>query len=142
MRKLVAAPDITEFFRNGFEHTAWRLEARRHYEVDYESARYRAFLRGEDPGIAGREAWLGTIKQLTGRRLRVERARLIDEPPTDYQRFLLWGTKDTVAAGEDIRYLTRTRAKAMGLPARDFWLFDSGSSASSTTPATTHSAWN
>ena len=125
MAQFIDANAITDFFRTGFEHTAWRLEARREYQVDYESDRYKTFLRGEDPGIAGREGWLGTIREITGRGLRVERVRLFDDPPTDYQRFLLWGTGHTVAAGEDIRYLTRTSSEEVGLPARDFWLFDS-----------------
>lgn len=125
MAQFIDANAITEFFRTGFQHTAWRLEARREYQVDYESDRYRTFLRGEDPGIAGRESWLGTIREITERGQRVERVRLVDEPPTDYQRFLLWGTGHTVDAGEDIRYLTRARSEEVGLPARDFWLFDS-----------------
>lgn len=125
MPQFIDANDITDFFRDGFRHTAWRLEARREYQVDYESDRYKTFLRGEDPGITGREVWLGTIREITGRGLRVERVRLFDEPPTDYQRFLLWGTGHTVAAGEEIRYLTRATSEEMGLPARDFWLFDS-----------------
>ncbi|WP_329176738.1 DUF6879 family protein [Streptomyces sp. NBC_01477] len=125
MPQFIDASAITEFFRDGFEHTAWRLEARRAYQVDYESARFQAYLRGEDPGTGGREAWLGTIRDRTATGARVERVRLYDEPPTDYQRFLLWGTVHTVAAGEDIRYLMRTQAESYGLPARDFWLFDS-----------------
>ncbi|MEY9941404.1 DUF6879 family protein [Streptacidiphilus sp. MAP5-3] len=125
MPQFVEANEITEFFRTGFQHTAWRLEARRVYQVDYESPRFQAFLRGEDPGTAGREGWLGTIRSLTGRGVRVERVRMFDDPPTDYQRFLLWGTGDTVAAGEDIRYLMRSEALGYGLPERDFWLFDS-----------------
>jgi hypothetical protein len=123
--QFIDANAITEFFRSGFQHTAWRLEARREYQVDYESDRYKTFLRGEDPGTKGRETWLGTIREITGRGLRVERVRLFDQPPTDYQRFLLWGTSHTVAAGEDIRYLTRASSEEVGLPARDFWLFDS-----------------
>jgi len=76
--QFIDASSITEFFRTGFQHTAWRLEARREYQVDYESERYETFLRGEDPGIKGREGWLGAIQEITGRGLRVERAR----PPT------------------------------------------------------------
>jgi len=30
-----------------------------------------------------------------------------------------------VAAGEDIRYLTRNQAQEIGLPNHDYWLFDS-----------------
>lgn len=51
--------------------------------------------------------------------------RLIDEPATDGQRFLLASAPGNVAAGEDIRYLTRTQAEQLRLPDYDFWLFDS-----------------
>jgi hypothetical protein len=44
---------------------------------------------------------------------------------SDYNR---WGhvvAQHNNAAGEDIRYLTRDAAKAVGLPDHDYWLFDS-----------------
>ena len=34
-------------------------------------------------------------------------------------------TPHNLAAGEDIRYLDRSRAEELELPAHDFWLFDS-----------------
>ena len=37
----------------------------------------------------------------------------------------VWSSKWTVGAGEDIRYLTRSRAREQGLPDHDYWLFDS-----------------
>jgi hypothetical protein len=51
--------------------------------------------------------------------------RLVDDPPTEGQRFLLATGLGNVAAGEDIRNLYRTDAARIGLPDYDFWLFDS-----------------
>ncbi|MGH3930444.1 MAG: DUF6879 family protein [Pseudonocardiaceae bacterium] len=42
-----------------------------------------------------------------------------------YSRFGVWCAQFTNGAGEDIRYLTRDRAQAAGLPNHDYWLFDS-----------------
>ncbi len=53
------------------------------------------------------------------------RARVVSVPFTDYSRFGLWASQFTVAAGEDIRYLTRNQAQRIGLPNHDYWLFDS-----------------
>ncbi|MFE2431298.1 DUF6879 family protein [Streptomyces sp. NPDC059373] len=56
---------------------------------------------------------------------RFERLRVVDDPPTEGQRFLLAGGLGKLAAGEDVRNLTRARAEELRLPAFDFWLLDS-----------------
>ena len=124
MSDLISGPAITEYFRDGFQHTAWRWETRRAYGVAAESEALRAFLRGEDVSDPGRP-WLALMRDLTAARKTVGRVRLVDDPPTDYQRFLLADVLDSVEAGEDIRYLQRTEAQRHGLPEYDFWLFDS-----------------
>ena len=124
MSDLISGPAITEYFRDGFQHTAWRWETRRAYGVAAESEALRAFLRGEDVSDPGRP-WLALMRDLTAARKTVGRVRLVDAPPTDYQRFLLADVLDSVEAGEDIRYLRRSKAQQHGLPEYDFWLFDS-----------------
>ncbi|MGW7260803.1 DUF6879 family protein [Streptomyces sp. NPDC054834] len=49
---------------------------------------------------------------------------MVDAPPTDRQRFLLASAPGNVAAGEDIRNLTRPGAAA-AVARLDLWLFDS-----------------
>jgi hypothetical protein len=62
---------------------------------------------------------------LTRQGKRRARVRVLDEPPTDYQRWLVWTSPWYAAVGEDIRYLTRSRAARIGLPLReDWWLLD------------------
>lgn len=59
------------------------------------------------------------------RAARFARVRVVSLPMSDYCRFGLWASQFTVAAGEDIRYLTRDKTEAAELPNHDYWLFDS-----------------
>ncbi|WP_406185883.1 DUF6879 family protein [Streptomyces sp. NBC_01006] len=68
---------------------------------------------------------LVNMRRQTGAGKRVERVRLIDDPPTTYQRCGLTGVPAALEAGEDVRYLRRAKAEEAALPAEDFWLFDS-----------------
>jgi hypothetical protein len=53
------------------------------------------------------------------------RVRILAEPPTDYQSWELWAAPWHAQAGEQIGYLTRSQANALGLPTRyDWWLLD------------------
>ncbi|MGH4029359.1 DUF6879 family protein [Actinomycetota bacterium Odt1-20B] len=65
------------------------------------------------------------IRAQTEQGKRFERVRLVDEPVTQGQEFLLASGLGNVAAGEDIRNLTRSEAQALRLADYDFWLFDS-----------------
>ncbi|MFJ8803028.1 DUF6879 family protein [Streptomyces sp. NPDC102487] len=108
-----------------FEHTAWRLETRRGYGSDRAGEKYRRYLEtGEVPDDAQRP-WCVNVKAQTERGKRIERVRIVDNPPTHEQRFLLAGAAINNAVGEDIRNLWRTDAERAGLPPTDFWLFDS-----------------
>lgn len=124
MGELVSGAEFLDLFRQ-FEHTAYRLEVRTSYGVADEDDAYRKFLAGEDPRLDWFEPWLALMREQAARRKRVQRVRVIDEPPSDYLRFELWGTPHNLAAGEDIRYLAREDAAKLALPDYDYWLFDS-----------------
>ncbi|MER5616686.1 DUF6879 family protein [Streptomyces sp. NPDC002215] len=114
---------ISHLFRE-FRHTAWRLETRCGYASDRNSPKWARWQAGED--VAGdTSAWLENVSGQTAAGKRIERVRLVDEPPTEGQRFLLASAPGNVDAGEDIRNLTRVRAEQLRLPDYDFWLFDS-----------------
>lgn len=115
---------IAHLFRE-FRHTAWRLETRRGYASDRTSPNRPAFERGEAFHFNPDSAWHSNVRAQTEAGKRFERVRLIDEPPTDGQRFLLATGMGNVEAGEDIRNLTRAEAERLRLPDYDFWLFDS-----------------
>jgi hypothetical protein len=115
---------ISHLFRE-FRHTAWRLETRRGYASDRKSPLWPRFLGGEDITQEPANAWRLNVEEQTAQGKRFGRVRLVDEPATEGQRFLLTRAPSNVAAGEDIRYLTRAQAEELRLPDYDFWLFDS-----------------
>lgn len=125
-----AAPELQPFASishlfHDFRHTAWRLETRRGYASDRNSPKWPRFLAGEDIANDPANAWRHNVAEQTATGKRFERVRLVDEPPTEGQRFLLASAPGNIAAGEDIRNLTRAEAERLRLPDFDFWLFDS-----------------
>ncbi|MDC0769273.1 DUF6879 family protein [Streptomyces sp. HD] len=122
--ELLPFASISHLFRD-FKHTAWRLETRRGYASDRNSPKWPRFFAGEDIAHDPDNAWRENVRAQSAQGKRFERVRLIDEPPSQGQEFLLASAPSNVAAGEDIRYLTRARAQELRLPDYDFWLFDS-----------------
>ncbi|MGK5631280.1 DUF6879 family protein [Streptomyces sp. URMC 123] len=108
-----------------FEHAAWRLETRRAYQSDVETDTYQRFARGEDAGYDLNDPWCVSRRRQTALGKRFERVRIVDDPATTGQLYLLDGARRNAAVGEDIRNLRRTDAERLGLPAEDFWIFDS-----------------
>ncbi|MFD7867784.1 DUF6879 family protein [Streptomyces sp. NPDC059783] len=121
--ELVPFSEVSHLFRD-FKHTAWRLETRRGYGSDRASRKWQHWLAGEDIAAEPLDAWQLNVRAATDEGRRFERVRLVDDPPTAGQRFLLSSAPGNVAAGEDIRNLWRRDAVRLGLPDWDFWLFD------------------
>ncbi|GGX40803.1 DUF6879 family protein [Streptomyces noursei] len=124
MPDLIPFSEVAHHFQD-FAHTAWRLETRRGYASDRNGPKWQRFLRGEDITKDPDNAWRANVRAQVAAGKSFERVRLIDQPPTEGQRFLLASGLGNVAAGEDIRNLYRSDAQRLGLPGRDFWLFDS-----------------
>ncbi|MEW2254991.1 DUF6879 family protein [Streptomyces sp. NPDC047869] len=122
--ELLPFSTIAHLFRD-FRHTAWRMETRRGYASDRDSPKWARWQAGEDIAQDPANAWRRNVTEQTSAGKRFERVRLVDDPPTDGQRFLLASAPGNVAAGEDIRVLTRAQAEQLRLPDYDFWLFDS-----------------
>ena len=124
MSHLLSGEEFWQMFLS-FEHTAFRLETRDSYDEPVEVEPYRRFLTGEPAD----NSWFMDYYRLvqgwvaTGR--RVERVRVVTEPHSDYVRWSLGVAVLATEAGEDIRYLPRTRAAQLDLPDEDYWLFDS-----------------
>jgi hypothetical protein len=115
-----------------FKHTAFRLELQPAYREPAEQDTVAKFLAGEPERpteVASLRAWFDQVAEQTKLGKRVERVRVHDAPPTDYQRWERWIDSWNIAAGEIIRYVIRARAHEIGLlPAagdRDWWLLDS-----------------
>lgn len=122
---LVNDPDVFPRLFSAAKFAAFKLEVRTAYGVTEEDEPFQRFLAGEDPGIEWLRPWLDLMRKTTGRGVRVERVRVVDEPPSDYLRFEIAMTPENLAAGEDIRYITRRAAEELTLPSVDYWLFDS-----------------
>lgn len=119
--------DQAEFGRlfTTFEHSAWHLETRQGYASDREDPGYAEFLAtGTTPYDLDSE-WCVNIRQQTTDGKYVGRVRVVDDPPTDGQLFLLAYAGCNAATGEDVRNLWREEAKQLRLPDEDFWIFDS-----------------
>lgn len=108
-----------------FEHSAWHLETRRGYASDQEDEDYRKFL---DTGTVTWDldgAWCTNIHAQTAAGKHIGRVRIVDNPPTSGQLYLLGYSQCNAATGEDVRNLWRADAERLRLPAEDFWIFDS-----------------
>ena len=95
------------------------------YDSSYETDSLHKFLAGEDDELPWMQDWLAMIREATSKGRRFSRVRVVSMPLSDYSRFGVWCAQFTNGAGEDIRYLVRDEADAVGLPNHDYWLFDS-----------------
>ncbi|RJL29940.1 DUF6879 family protein [Bailinhaonella thermotolerans] len=69
--------------------------------------------------------WRRTIGDAVGRGVRFRRARIVSEPVTDYIRYEhVLTAPNSIAAGEQVRWLPRRLASDLALPGNDFWVFD------------------
>jgi hypothetical protein len=71
------------------------------------------------------QGWLRMVREATDEGRRFARVRVVDLPMNDWSRYSYALAKHNIVAGEDIRYLARDSADALGLLDYDYWLFDS-----------------
>lgn len=134
MRRILTDGDFgTEFWQQlaTYRNSAWRWENQPVYEITDEAASIDAFLANrpadpmDDPYLA---PWMRQVSEQTAAGKAIGRVRVLEEPPTDYQRWELWLDAWNTAAGEEIQYLTRTQARRLADHApfgdADWWLFD------------------
>ena len=122
--KLISPDEFGRLFET-FEHTAWRLETRRGYASDREDPTYAEFVETGAITLDYDDDWSRNIRRQVLAGKTVGRVRIVDEPATEGQLFLLADSPRGTAAGEEIRCLPRREADARLLPAEDFWIFDS-----------------
>jgi hypothetical protein len=124
-----AAQELAGAFTR-FEYTAFRLERQESYAgTSYDSPRFARWLKGQLPELDPDMPWKRLVRTATAEGRQFARVRIVSEPWSEYTRYALWQSLQNIAAGEDIRYLSRQRAEAVGLRAglwvHDYWLFDS-----------------
>ncbi|MFC8075369.1 DUF6879 family protein [Streptomyces sp. NPDC057307] len=109
-----------------FKHTAWRLETRRRYGSDEVTETYAQFTRGEPVQWDGVDVeWCDERREQVALGKTFGRVRIVDNPPTTGQLYLLDNARRNSAVGEDIRILRRGDTDGLRLPDEDFWILDS-----------------
>lgn len=98
---------------------------RERYNAPREVESLQKFLAGTPDNLEFAESWVTSIREATSAGRRFARVRVVSVPLSDYSRYGLWAARFTTDAGEDIRYMEREHAEAIGLPNHDYWLFDS-----------------
>lgn len=121
---------------NEAQRSLWRFEQQRQYAIDDEAGLFAAFREGRliDPNQApGLRAWFEQVEQMGRRGVSVGRCRVVDDPATDYQRWLQYVDQWNRRAGETIDYLPRWTITSPGhlhglqdppYAGCDWWLID------------------
>jgi hypothetical protein len=109
---------------DSFQREALHLEMRDSYGTAAEIPHLAKWEAGEpdDPGWL--QPWFDRVRAATEAGKVFRRARIISEPVSDYQKWVMKDSHLFVEAGEDIRWVPRARVSAVALPGNDFWLFD------------------
>jgi hypothetical protein len=99
------------------------------YSVADEAEQFAAWQAGHRYTMENQAEWWHPfhdfVVETIGRGVSIRRARIVSEPVTEYIRYEHSHTFTNIAAGEQIRWLPRSRAFDLALPGADFWLFDS-----------------
>ena len=103
--------------------SAVHLELRDTYDPD--TPQYREWLAGVPRPVPASPEWYRFVLEHTARGVQFRRARIVSEPLSDYIRFEHAATAGlNVAAGEEVRWLPRRRARGLSVPVNDYWVFD------------------
>ena len=87
---------------------------RQFLDDNYDDAEHRAYFSD----------WTEPVRVATAMGKRFERVRVVPDELTPYLRLELRWNRYNAEAGEDVRYLRRSAANKLDLPAQDFWIFD------------------
>jgi len=114
---------LRECFQS-FKREAIHLEMRDAYGTEVELPHLQKWLNGEPDDTRWLQAWFDTVRAGTQAGKMFRRARIVSEPVSEYQQWVLKDSHLFVAAGEDIRWVPRRMVSTVALPGNDFWLFD------------------
>src|SRR5918992_1144730 len=109
---------------NSFQREALHLEMRDSYGTAAEIPHLAKWEAGEPDDTDWLQPWFDTVRAGTNAGKVFRRARIVSEPLSEYQRWVLKDTHRYVDAGEDIRWVPRRLVSTVALPGNDFWLFD------------------
>lgn len=128
MADLLTGDQLDELFQN-VRRYAFRLESRDRYNVPDERPSFEAFMAGRrDLDESARVGpWYDRTRRAAREGRPFSRVRIVSTPLGDYSRYALWTAQGNLEADEEIRYLDRDQAAALGLPVQpphDAWLID------------------
>jgi hypothetical protein len=107
-----------------FQREALHLEMRDSYGTAAEIPHLAKWEAGEPDNTDWLQPWFDTVRAGTKAGKVFRRARIVSEPISNYQKWVLKDSHLFVEAGEDIRWVPRSRVSTVALPGNDFWLFD------------------
>ena len=107
-----------------FRREALHLEMRDSYGTAAEIPHLAKWQAGEPDDTGWLQPWLDTVRTAVQEGKAFKRARIVSEPVSEYQKWVLNDSHLFVEAGEDIRWVPRSRVSTVALPGNDFWLFD------------------
>ncbi|MGW0309956.1 DUF5753 domain-containing protein [Streptomyces flavidovirens] len=108
---VVPFAEATHLFRD-FKHTAWRLETRGGYASDRNSSKWQRWQAGEDVAAEPFDEWRLNVQRATEEGRRFERVRIVDDPLTEGQQFLLTTARSNVRqVPRDIEDAVRARIR-------------------------------
>lgn len=115
--------ELTDFI-DSFRQEAIHLEMRDSYGTAAELPHLAKWEAGEPDDTEWLRPWFDRVRAANKAGKVFRRARIVSEPVSDYQRWVLNDSHLFVDAGEDIRWVPRSRVSTISLPGNDFWLFD------------------
>lgn len=95
---------------------------RTHYGKANEDRPFQEWFSGKAPGMEWFKPWLKMMRTELATGKRIKWVRFINDPPSDYLRWELWGSPYNLGVGKDIRYLPRTHPIVAELPDHDLWV--------------------
>ncbi len=107
-----------------FKREAIHLEMRDAYGTAVELPHLAKWEAGEPDDAEWLQPWFDRLRADTAAGKVYRRARIVSEPVSNYQKWVLKDTHLYVEAGEDIRWVPRRLVSTIPLPGNDFWLFD------------------
>jgi len=119
----ISYEELTGLFTS-FQREALHLEMRDSYGTAAEIPHLAKWEVGEPDDADWLQPWFDLVRAGTQAGKAFRRARIISEPISEYQKWVLKDSHLFVEAGEDIRWVPRSRVSTVALPGNDFWLFD------------------
>lgn len=108
----------------GFGRHAIHLETRDAYGTAVELPHLGRWAAGEPDDLEWLRGWCSTVRRHVAAGRTVQRARIVSEPLSDYQRWSRSIAHAMVDAGEDIRWVPRRLVSSIPIPGNDFYVFD------------------